>query len=244
MPITNSQTGTRIDEIADRIYRISVPVPPSAELPPGFSFNQFLIQAEQPLLFHTGPRRMFGLIREAVASVLPPESLRYVGFSHTEADECGSLVDWLAIAPRAEAVCSHIAAMTSARDTTDRPVRALSDGEPLDLGGRQVTWFDAPHVPHGWECGFIGETSSRTLFCGDLFTQAGAALPPLTEVDILGPSEAMRKMMDYFAHGRDTRQHLEKLARFEPRVLACMHGSSFTGDGRALLLALADALQA
>ena len=242
MPITNSQTGTRIDEIAPSIYRISVPVPPNPELPPGFSFNQFLIAADEPLLFHTGPRRMFSLVREAVSAVLAPASLRYIGFSHVEGDECGALAEWLELAPRAEPVCSNVAAMVFTRDATDRPVRALGDGESLDLGSHGVTWFDAPHVPHGWECGYLGESRTRTLFCGDLFTQAGADNPPLTEREVLGPSEGMRKMMDYFSHGKDTRRHLEKLAAFEPRVLACMHGSAFAGDGRAQLLGLAAAL--
>lgn len=244
MTITNSETGTSIHEIARDIYRVSTPIPPSPALPPGFSFNQFLIVAEQPLLFHTGPRRLFPLVREAVSAVLPPETLRYIGFSHVEGDECGSLAEWLALAPRAEPVCSQVAAMIFTADATDRSVRALAHGEELDLGGRRVTWFDAPHVPHGWECGYLGETSTRTLLCGDLFTQAGASNPPLTEQDIVGPSEAMREQMDYFAHGRDTTKHLERLAAFEPRVLACMHGSSFAGDGRAALLALAASVQA
>lgn len=243
MPVTDTQTGTRIDEIAAGIYRICIPIPPSPELPPGFTFNQMLIAADEPLLFHTGPRRSFPLVREAVATVLPPESLRYVGFSHVEADECGALAEWLSLAPRAEPVCSQVAAMVFTRDATDRPVRALSDAAELDLGSHRVTWFDAPHVPHGWDCGFLGELGTRTLLCSDLFTQAGAEHPPLTERDILGPSEAMRQRMDYFAHGKDTRQHLEKLAAFEPRVLACMHGSAYLGDGRALLLELADALE-
>lgn len=243
MPVTNSRTGTRIDEIARGIYRISVPLPPSDEVAAGFSFNQFLIAADEPLLFHTGPRRVFPLVREAVAAVLPPESLRYIGFSHVEGDESGALAEWLELAPRAEVVCSQVAAMTFARDATDRSVRALSDGESIDLGGPRVTWFDAPHVPHGWDCGFLGELTTQTLFCGDLFTQAGATNPPLTEGDVLGPSEAMRQMMDYYAHGKDTRRHLEKLAAFEPRVLACMHGSAFAGDGRAHLLGLAAALE-
>ena len=242
MPVTNSQTGTRIDEISPGIYRISVPVPPNPELPPGFSFNQFLIASDEPLLFHTGPRRVFPLVREAVSAVLPPESLRYVGFSHVEGDECGALAEWLELAPRAEPVCSRVAAMVFTRDATDRPVRALGDGESLDLGSHRVTWFDAPHVPHGWDCGYLGESRTRTLLCSDLFTQAGADNPPLTEREVLGPSEKMRKMMDYFSHGKDTRRHLEKLAAFEPRVLACMHGSAFAGDGRAQLLELAAAL--
>jgi flavorubredoxin len=243
MSVTNRETGTRIDEIAAGIYRISTPIPANPELPPGFSFNQFLLAAEQPLLFHTGPRQLFPLVREAVGQVLPPESLRYVGFSHVEGDECGSLAEWLALAPEARPVCSRIAAMVFTRDATDRPVTALADGESLDLGGQRVIWFDTPHVPHGWDCGYLGETTSRTLLCGDLFTQPGADNPPLTSGDILGPSEAMRSMLDYFAHGPNTRPQLERLAAFEPRLLACMHGSSFSGDGRKALLELASALE-
>lgn len=148
-----------------------------------------------------------------------------------EADECGALSEWLELAPRAEPVCSHVAAMVFTRDVTDRPVRALADGQGIDLGSHRVTWFDAPHVPHGWDCGYLGENTTRTLLCSDLFTQAGADNPPLTERDVLGPSEGMRKMMDYFSHGKDTRRHIEKLAAFEPRVLACMHGSAFAETG-------------
>jgi flavorubredoxin len=242
MTVTNSQSGTRIDEIARRIYRISTPVPPNPALPAGFSFNQILIAAEQPLLFHTGPKRMFPLVREAVRAVLAPESLRYVGFSHCEGDESGSLAEWLACAPQAQPLCSQVAAMTFANDVSDRPVHAMTHGERLDLGGHEVTWFDAPHVPHGWDCGYVGELSTRTLLCGDLFTQPGHDNPPLTERDILGASEAMRSMMDYYAHSPATGAAIERLAAFEPRVLACMHGSCFAGDGRAALLALAQSL--
>ncbi|MEI9949974.1 MAG: MBL fold metallo-hydrolase [Pseudomonadota bacterium] len=244
MTITNTETGTSIHEIARNIFRISTPIPANPALPAGFSFNQFLIAAEEPLLFHTGPRKLFPLVREAISAVLPPETLRYVGFSHVEGDESGALAEWLALAPRAQPVCSQVAAMIFAADATDRPVRALAHGESIDLGGHRVTWLDTPHVPHGWECGYLGELSTRTLLCGDLFTQAGASNPPLTEQDILGPSEAMRSQMDYYAHGKDTQKHLERLAAFEPRVLACMHGSSFAGDGRAALLGLAASLAA
>jgi flavorubredoxin len=242
LTITNSESNTRVDEIAPRIFRISTPVPPNPALPSGFSFNQILLAAEEPLLFHTGPRRLFPLVLDAVRHVLPPDTLRYVAFSHTEGDECGALTEWLAAAPRAVPLCSRVAAMTSANDASDRPARALAHGEQVDLGGQRVVWFDAPHVPHGWDCGYLGETTTRTLLCGDLFTQAGADTAPLTEQEIVGPSEAMRKAMDYYAHGKDTRLHLERLAAFEPRVLACMHGSAFSGDGRAQLLGLADAL--
>jgi len=242
MTVTNHEAGTRIDEIAPRIYRISTPIPPNPGLPGGFSFNQFLLAADEPLLFHTGPRKLFPLVRQAVEHVLPPETLRYIAFSHWEADESGALVEWLATAPGAVPLSGNIGAMVSASDASDRKPRGLADGEQLELGGQRVVWFDAPHVPHGWDCGFLGELTTKTLLCGDLFTQPGAEHPPLTESEILGPSEGMRKAMDYYAHSPDTRRHLERLGAFEPRTLACMHGASFAGDGRGQLLGLVEAL--
>ena len=148
--ITNLQSGTNVHEIADGIYRINTPVGSPAV--PAFNFNQYLIVDDAPLLFHTGPRRMFPLVREAMARVMPVERLRYVGFSHFEADECGALNEWLAAAPQAEPVCGQIAAMVSVNDVGDRPARALADGEMLSLGKHAVRWFDTPHMPHGWDC--------------------------------------------------------------------------------------------
>lgn len=237
--VTNPETGTRIDEVAAGIYRIHTPVPPEA-VPGGFSFNQYLIEADRPLLFHTGPRRMFELTRQAIASVLPPETLAFVGLSHVEADECGALVPFLDTAPQAAPVCSRVAAMVSVADLCDREPRPMADGEELDLGGKSVVWVDAPHVPHGWDCGFLFERTTRTLLCGDLFTQPGAGDEPLTEGDILEPSEAFRGQMDYYAHGPATRETLDRLAGLEPTTLACMHGSAWRGDGAALIRALAD----
>jgi flavorubredoxin len=240
--ITNPETRTTIDEIADGIHRIHTPV----ELPGGqrFSFNQYLLVDDEPLLFHTGPRRMFALVREAMAAVMPVERLRHVAFSHTEADECGSLNDWLAVAPQAAPLCSTIAAMVSIGDIADRPPRALADGEQLVLGRHTVQWFDTPHVPHGWDCGLLMDITSRTFFCGDLFTQGGDGAAALTEADILGPSEAFRTPLDYFAHAPQTTATLERLARAQPRTLACMHGSAWQGDGGALLRHLAEAVGA
>ena len=240
--ITNAQTRTAIDEIADGIHRIHTPV----ELPGGqrFSFNQYLLVDDEPLLFHTGPRRMFALAREAMAAVMPVERLRHVAFSHTEADECGSLNEWLAVAPRAAPLCSSIAAMVSIGDIADRPPRALADGDKLVLGRHTVQWFDTPHVPHGWDCGLLMDTTTRTFFCGDLFTQGGDGAAALTEADILGPSEAFRAPLDYFAHAPQTAATLERLAREQPRTLACMHGSAWRGDGGALLRQLAEAVGA
>lgn len=239
--ITNSETGTTIDEIADGIHRISTPVPPEV-VPGGFTFNQFLIVDEAPLLYHTGPRKMFPLVREAIASVIPVENLRYVGFSHFEADECGSLNEFLETAPDAEPVCSQIAKMVSIDDYANRPARALADGEELSLGRHVVRWVDTPHLPHAWECGHLFEKTTKTLFCGDLFTQGGAEHQPLTTDDILEPSEAMRDGLDYYSQTRAVHELSEKLAGESPQVLACMHGAAWRGDGAELLRNLAKRL--
>ncbi|HEY7521984.1 MAG TPA: FprA family A-type flavoprotein [Methylomirabilota bacterium] len=232
---------TSLDEVADGIYRISIPV----RFPDGvgFTFNQYLVIDEAPLLFHTGLRRMFPAVRKAVSRVLEVDRLRYIGFSHFEADECGSLNEWLAVAPQAEPLCGRIAAMTSVNDVADRPPRVLRDGETLSLGRSTVRWLDTPHVPHAWECGFLFEDRTRTLLCGDLFTQGGAEHAALVESDILGPSEAMRASLDYYAHAVNTRQTLERLAALGPTTLACMHGSAWRGDGGKLLRALGDSLE-
>jgi len=231
---------TRVDEIAERIYRINTPT----EIPGGgaFSFNQYLIVDDEPLLFHTGLRRMFPAVHEAVAQVMPVERLKYLALSHFEADECGALNEFLTAAPQAVAVCGRIAAMVSVNDFAVRPPRALGDGEELDLGTRRVRWYDTPHVPHSWECGLAFETRTRTFLCGDLFTQGGPGDTALTESDILAPSEAFRKPFDYFAHAPQTASVLERLAADAPQTLACMHGSAWRGDGAALLRALAAAL--
>jgi len=239
--ITNSQSGTNVHEIGDGIYRINTPV----TLPGGvghFSFNQYLIVDDEPMLFHAGLRQLFPLVREAVASLMPVEKLSYVGFSHFESDECGALNSWLAVAPRAVAVCSQVAALVSGNDFADRAPRGLVDGEELSLGRHRMRWFDTPHMPHGWDCGLIMDMSTRTFFCGDLFTQGGPGEVALTESDIFGPSEAFRAPMDYFAHAPQTGAILERLAREAPTTLACMHGSAWRGDGAKLLRQLSASL--
>ena len=241
MVITNRQSGTNVYEVAEGIYRINTPVVMDAG-PGGFSFNQYLIVDDEPLLFHTGSRKMFPLVREAVASIMPVEQLRYVGFSHVEADECGSLNEWLAVAPQSSPLCGIVAALVSINDMADRLPRALADGELLSLGKHSVRWFDTPHLPHAWECGFLMEEKTRTLLCGDLFTQPGNDHPAITESDILGPSEAFRHAMDYYSHTQNARAMIERLASAEPTTLACMHGSAWHGDGAKLLRALADVL--
>lgn len=240
--ITNPESGTNVYEVSDGIYRINTPF----TLPGGagqFSFNQYLIVDDEPMLFHTGQRMLFPLVREAVNAVLPVERLAYVGLSHFEADECGALNAFLDAAPQAVPVCSRIAAMVSIGDFANRAPRALADGEELLLGRHRMRWFDTPHMPHSWECGLIMDVTTRTFFCGDLFTQGGAGEKALVESDILGPSEAFRGPMDYYAHAPQTGATLERLATEGPATLACMHGSAWRGDGARLLRELAGALQ-
>lgn len=231
----------RVDEIANGIYRINIPVPPSV-VPGGFSFNQYLIVDEQPLLFHTGSRRLFPAVSDAVKRIIPVDRLQYIGFSHHEQDEDGALNQFLAAADRAVPLCGSVNALING-DGMDRPPLVLRDGGILQLGERSVRWFDAPHLPHGWETGYLFEETTKTLLCGDLFTQPGSGDIALTESDVLGPSETFRtNAMDYFAHGRDLQVQLERLASTEPTTLACMHGSAWTGDGGQLLRYLAASL--
>ena len=232
---------TRIDEIAAGIYRLSVYVPDIAP-PVGFTFNHFLIRAAEPMLFHCGLRAMFPTLSEAVGRLIPIEDLRWIGFGHVEADECGAMNEWLGVAPRAQVVHGATACMVSVNDLADRVPRTLTDGEVLDLGGRRVRYIDTPHVPHAWECGLMMDVTTRTFFCGDLFTQGGAGETPLTESDILGPSEAFRRQMDYYAHSPETAAILARLAVERPVTLACMHGSAWRGDGGKLLRELSAAV--
>lgn len=228
--------------IAPDTYRISIPLPPDV-FPGGFSFNQYLVVDDKPLLFHTGPRKLFEQVCEQIEKVMPVSKLRYIAFSHVESDECGSLQDFLARAPQAQPVCSEVAADVSIRDLVDVEPIGMADGEVLDLGRHQLTWQSTPHLPHGWECGYLFDRTTRTLFCGDLFTQPGMGERALVSDDILGPSEAFRAQKDYYSHTRDAAPMIEKLARLEPSVLACMHGSAWAGDGAAMLRSLGEALE-
>ena len=232
--ITNQQSGTSVDEIADGIFRISTPVPPES-IPGGFTFNQYLIVDDCPLLYHSGLRKMFPLVKEAVESVVSVSSLQYIGLSHFEADECGALNEFLEAAPDAQPLCSTTAKMVSVDDFALRPARALADGEELSLGAHVVRWIDTPHFPHGWECGHLFETTTKTLFCGDLFTQGGHEHQPLTSEDILQSSEATREVFNYFCETRQVQELAEKLASTSPHILACMHGAAWEGDGGNLL---------
>lgn len=230
------QTNTH--EIADRIYRLSTCVPEAA--PGGFTFNQFLIDADEPLLFHTGPRGMFPLVSQAVARLIPLERLRWIAFGHVESDECGAMNEFLAVAPQAQVAHGAIGCMVSLNDLCDRPPRALADGEVMDLGGKRVRHLDTPHVPHNWEARVLFEETTKTLFCGDLFTHAGDG-PALTEDDIVGPALEGEALFHATGISAATGATLRRLAALEPDVLALMHGSSTRTRCSDSLLRLADA---
>jgi flavorubredoxin len=231
---------TKVDEIGDRIFRFSTLVADAA--PGGFSFNQFLIDDDEPLLFHTGHRQMFPMISAAVATVMPLERLRWIAFGHVEADECGSMNQWLAAAPSAEIAHGGLGVAVSIEDMADRRPRALQDGEVLELGRHRVRHIDTPHVPHGWEARVLYEETTGTLFCGDLFTQNGDA-EPVTEDEIITRSVEAEAMFRYTASVPGLVETVRKLADLEPRTLACMHGSSYSGDGGQALRDLATAYE-
>jgi len=232
--------NTSTHEIADRIYRISTFVPDAA--PGGFTFNQFLVDAEQPLLFHTGPRRMFALVAEAIGRIVPLERLRWIAFGHVESDECGSMNDFLATAPQAEVAHGALGCMVSLDDLCDRPPRKLADGEVIDLGGRRVRHIDTPHVPHNWEARVLFEETTRTLFCGDLLTHVGGRAA-LTKDDIVEPALAAEEFFHATALTPATAPTIRRLAALEPATLALMHGSSTQMRCSEALLQLATAYE-
>jgi flavorubredoxin len=232
---------TTVDEIADGIYRLSTWVPDVAP-PAGFTFNQFLIKADEPLLFHTGPRAMFPLVTEAVARVVPVERMRWITFGHVESDECGSMNEWLAAAPQAEVAHGVIGCLVSLNDLADRPPRPLADGEVLDLGGKRVRHIDTPHVPHGWEARVLYEETTNTLLCGDLFSHVGNG-PALVTDDVVEPAMEAEAMFRATALAPDTAAVMRRLGELHPDTLAVMHGSSFRGEGGKALDDLAAAYE-
>lgn len=240
--LTNAHTGTRIDEVETGIYRINTPLLSDA-IPGGFNLSQYLIVDDEPMVFHAGWHRWFPYVSEAISKVIPLNRIRHIGYSHFEGDEVGAMNELLAAAPLAIPFASHVGMMTSLNDFADRPGRGLADGEEFSTGQKRWEWIDTPHVPHGWDCGVLFDQTTRTLLCGDLFTQAGAETPAVTESEILSASEAMRKPMDYYAHSTKTATILERLATLEPKTLACQHGSAYRGDGGSLLRELAKILE-
>ncbi len=230
---------TSISEIADGIYRLSTFVPDIAP-PVGFTFNQFLILGDEPFMFHTGLRKMFPLNRDAVSRLIPPERLRWIAFGHFEADECGAMNEWLAVAPQATPAHGQTGCLVSLNDFADRAPRVLTDGEVIDLGGgKRVRFIDTPHTPHGWDAGVMYEESTRTLLCGDLFTQLGDG-PALTGGDVVGPAIAAEDLFGFSSLNPGMGATIRRLAELAPRTLALMHGPAFAGDGAAALRALAD----
>ena len=229
---------TKVSEVADGIYRLSTYVP-EIGAPAGFTFNQFLVLGDEPLLLHTGLRRMFPLVRDAVARIIPPDRLRWIAFGHYEADECGAMNEWLAVAPDAQVAHGQTGVMVSLNDMADRAPRILANGETIDLGGgKRVRYIDTPHTPHGWDAGVMLEESTGTLLCGDLFTQLRDNPPLVHGGDIVGPAIAAEDLFRYSALNPEMGATIRGLARHKPTTLALMHGPSFAGDGAAALNAL------
>ena len=229
-----------VDEIADGIYRISTWVPEVT--PDGFTFNQFLVLGDEPLLFHTGMRSLFPLVAEAVAGVVPVESLRWITFGHVEADESGSMNMWLTAAPGSQVAHGALGCDISLNDLCDRPPRALAEGEVIDIGGKRLRQISTPHVPHGWEAQVLFEETTSTLLCGDLFSQVGSG-PALITDDVVGPALAAESMFHATALAPHTGQTMRALGDLEPSTLAIMHGPSFQGDGKRALYDLAVAYE-
>lgn len=248
MTITQNSTQNRpepmipvVDEIADDIYRISTWIPDVS--PEGFTFNQFLVLGDEPLLFHTGTRALFPVVAEAVATVMPIETLRWITFGHVEGDECGAMNLWLGAAPEAEVAHNALGVDISLNDLCDRPPRILDEGEVLDIGGKRLRQISTPHVPHGWEAHVLFEETTKTLLCGDLFSHIGAP-PAITTGDVVGAAVAADEMFGAMSLSPQTDATLRMLGDLEPTTLAIMHGAAFQGDGRQAFTDLADALTA
>jgi len=225
---------TEIDEIADGLFRLSTHVAAA-----DFTFNQFLLRAAEPLLFHTGPRALFPLVSAALTRLMPLAQLRWISFSHFEADECGAMNEFLAAAPQARVAQGEIGCMVSLNDQASRPPLALADGAVLDLGDRSLRFLATPHVPHGWDAGLMFDERSETLLCSDLFTRTGRS-PALSEADPVGPALAAEDRFLATALTPQTAPTLRRLATLRPRLLALMHGPAYGGDCAGALQALAD----
>lgn len=224
-----------ISEVAPDVYRFSLYVPEA-----DMQFNQFLVKDDEPLLFHTGMKAIFPLVREAVAKVIDPSEIRHISFSHFEADECGSLNEWLELAPNAQAVCSFVGAMVSINDFAIRPALALDDSETFSTGKYKFRFIHTPHLPHCWEAGMLFEETNKTLFCSDLFHQLGE-VEDKTEKDVVGRAKQTlvgyqaSPYANYMPYSKLTESNFEKLISLNPNTLAAMHGSTFIGDGSEAL---------
>jgi flavorubredoxin len=231
---------TTVDEIAPGIYRLSTLV--SEIGPTGFTFNQFLVDDEEPLLFHTGHRSMFPSVCEAIERVLPVSSLRWITFGHVESDECGAMNQFLSVAPAAQVAHGALGCMVSIGEMADRPPRAMADGEVMEIGAKRLRHIDTPHVPHGWEARVLFEETTKTLLCGDLFTRLGDG-PAVTDGDIVGPAMEAEGLFRYSSLSPNTADVMRTLGDLAPATLGLMHGSSFRGDGNKALCELATAYE-
>ena len=235
--MTNNQTQTTTTEIAQGIHRISTYVPDGP--PGGITFNQFVVMGDEPLLFHTGTRRLFPSVRDAVADIVDPTSIRWISSGHaSRPDEYGALNEWEALATSATATHGWTGCFLCLSDTATRAPRPLGDGEVVDVGGHLLRWIDTPHVPGPWEAGVLFDETTKTLFCGDLFARTGAA-PATTTDGIAHAAIAHDQLMHGHAYTSSTGPTLRRLATLEPQRLALMHGPTFVGDGAAELEALA-----
>jgi flavorubredoxin len=225
---------TSVTEIANKIYRISTYIEPA-----DLRFNQYLIDADQPLIFHTGLQRLFPLVSSAVARVIPLEKIRWITFGHYEADECGSMNNWLAASPQSQVAHSEVGCMVSVADIASREPKPLQDGETIDLGGKKVRHLYTPHVPHGWDAGVLYEETTNTLFCGDLFTQSGDSIA-ITESDIVAPAFKTEELYQATVLNSNTAPTIRRMAELNPTTLALMHGPAYRGNGKQALLDLAD----
>ena len=227
---------TNITEIAPETFRISTFIPDF-----NLQFCQFLVRGDEPLLFHTGMRGLFPLVKDAVATLIDPAKLRWIGFSHFEADECGALNEWMAVAPNALPVCSMVGKMVSVDDFigSDK-TKGMIDGEVLETGSHRFRFLATPQLPHCWEAGFIYEENNGVLFCSDLFHQNGDPIP-LTTSDVVGPARdtiieyQQARLPNYMPYTKKTDVEIKRLAALKPKVLAAMHGSAFEGDGEQAL---------
>lgn len=233
---------TNIHEIADGVYRLSTLVPQAA--PGGLTFNQYLLTGDEPLLFHTGARQLFPLVQDAVAKVTDVGRLRWISFGHVESDECGAMNQWLGAAPDSSVVFNGLGCMVSLNDLCDRAPQIVDPAAPLEIGGHVIRTIQTPHVPHGWEAQVIFDETTRTLFCGDLFTRVGEAPALVHDADIIQPALDAEEIFGATALTADTAPTMRALAELEPRTLALMHGPAYAGDCRQALVDLADAYDA
>jgi flavorubredoxin len=227
--------NTRLDEIASRIYRVSVYIPEA-----DFMFNQFLVDGDEPLLFHTGPRQLFPIVSQAINQVRPVEELRWITFGHLESDECGSMNLFLAAAPHAQIAHGRIGCEVNIDDLADRPPRPLDSGDVLDIGAHRLRYFATPHVPHAWDAGVYYDETTGTLLCGDLFTAVGKS-KALVSSELVGPALLAEDMFAATCLTPQTGATMRRLAELAPTTLALMHGPSYAGDGATQLRGLADA---